>query len=407
MPLHDNARKQRGCKLVNDFLAEKFTAVAKTFLGLEEVLRKELEAANFEKTETHNRAVSFETDLAGLYKANLSLRTALHVLVPLASDKLSEPKKLYDLAHKIEWERIFKTTDTFAVASVVKSKFFTHTNYPALLVKDAIADRFRDKLGARPYVGKSNPDVVITVHVFGDKAEIFLDSSGESLHKRGYRLEKVRAPMNEALAAGLILLSEWDGESVFIDPMCGSGTIPIEAALFSRNIPPNLYRKKFAFRNWKNFDLPLFTKVKNKLKKNVKPNGARIVANDISTNAVEIATENARRAGTLDFIEFNNISFFDYIPPQEPKTLIFNPPYDQRLKIKDTVKFYREIGDALKRNYANSTVWIFSGNKRAIKQIGLSASKKFTLNNGGIESYFRKYEIYEGSKKRDAETGKS
>ncbi len=405
MPLHDNAGKSQRRGLVMNFLPEKFTAVAKTFPGLEPALEKELAQLKFENIETHNRAVSFSTDIAGLYKVNLALRSALHVLVPLAEKELGNAKDLYKVAYKIEWENIFKTTDKFSVASVVFSSMFKHSNYPALLVKDAIADRFREKLGARPNVDKKNPDVVVTVHVFGSKAEIFLDSSGASLHKRGYRLAKVEAPLNETLAAGLILLSDWDKLTTFIDPMCGSGTIVIEAAMYARNIPPNLHRKNFAFRNWKNFDLTLFTKIKNSLKKEKIENDVKIIANDINPEAIQIASENARRAGVTEFIEFRNSSFFDFQTGKNKKFLIFNPPYDKRLEIKNSVEFYREIGNKLKNSFSNSTVWIFSGNKKGMKQIGLSASRKIVLNNGGMESFFRKYEIYEGSKKSERKNG--
>ncbi len=383
-----------------NFLPENFRAVAKTFLGLEPALERELTELGYSGITVHNRAVSFETDLSGLYKANLALRTTLHVLVPLASSEINHGKELYDLAYQIAWENIFKTTDEFVVASVIKSKLYKHTNYPALLVKDAIADRFREKLGARPNVGRTQPDIVVTVHVFNNKAEIFLDASGESLHRRGYRLEKVKAPLNEVLASGLIILSGWDKETTFLDPMCGSGTIPIEAAMYARNIPPNLYRKNFAFKNWKNFDLPLFTKIKNQLKKQIKENDVKICGSDISQTAIEIAKANAERARVTDFITFEQKSFFDYKNDGEKKFLIINPPYDERLKSADIKEFYHKIGDALKNNFQNSVVWIFSGNKQAIKQIGLSASKKYTLNNGGIEGYFRRYEIFEGAKKK-------
>ncbi len=392
--------------MVTNFLPNKFTAIAKTFLGLEPALAAELKELNYANIEIYNRAVSFETDLGGLYTANFALRTALHIIVPLTKGELKTAKDLYDLAYSVEWENIFKTTDSFAVASISKSKFFQHSKYPALLVKDAIADRFREKKGSRPNVHKGSPDVIITVHVFGTTAEIFLDSSGESLHKRGYRLEKVSAPLNEALAAGLIILSEWDKKTLFIDPMCGSGTIPIEAALYARNIPPNLSRKRFAYKNWKNFDLQLLTKIKNGLKRQAVSSNSEILASDISSEAIEIARNNAKRAGVEDAINFTDISFFDFIPPAENKFVVFNPPYDERIKIDDSTEFYREIGNKLKKDFQNSVVWIFSGNKKAIKQIGLSASKKIVLNNGGIESFYRKYEIYEGSKKARHQNGK-
>ncbi len=382
-----------------DLFNNKFEVVAKTFVGLENVLADEIRENGGEKIEIHNRAVSFETDLKGLYKFNLVLRTALHLLVPLAKANLNEGKELYDLAYNVEWEAIFKATKTFAVVSFVKSNLYNHTNYPALLVKDAIADRFNNKFDYRPSVSRFYPDVVVSVHVFGNEAKIFLDSSGISLHKRGYRIEKNIAPLNEVLAAGIILLSKWDKKTTFIDPMCGSGTFVIEAAMLANKIPPNLNSSKFSFKHWRNFDLKLFGKVKNLLKREITENNVRIIGNDISDTAIKIASSNAERAGVLNFIELNKTSFFEFIPPVGTKFLIFNPPYNKRIKLKNTISFYRKIGDTLKRNYNNSVAWIFSANKQALKKIGLSSSKKIVLDNGGTTSFLRRYEIYEGSKK--------
>ena len=383
-----------------DFLDDKFECLAKTFFGLENVLASEIELIGGENINILNRAVSFTCDKKLLYTANLSLRTALRIMIPLAKVKLNEAKDLYRAALKIDWTNVFNFDKTFSVNSYAAEPFFRNSNYAGLLVKDAVADVFTKKLGSRPNVEKRNPDVVIDVYVNQKQAVVSIDASGDSLHRRGYRLEKNLAPLNEVLAAGIILLSEWDGETTFVDAMCGSGTLPIEAAMIAKNIPPNLRRKKFAFKQWKNFDIFLFNKVRNSLKRNIVESKARIIGSDIDREAVTISISNAERAKVDNEIEFYVSPFEKFTPPDKRKHLIINPPYDERLKKDDIISFYKTIGDTLKQRYVNTTAWIFTGNNIARKAIGLKASRKIPLYNGPIESRLLKFDIYEGSSKK-------
>ncbi len=373
--------------------------MAKTFFGLEDVLAEEILSIGGWNVKTLSRAVSFDCDKKLLYKANLTLRTALRILIPIADFKLKEAKTLYYEARKIDWAQIFNFDKTFSVNSYATEPFFRNSNYASLLVKDAIADLFTEKTGTRPNVDKHQSQVVIDVYVNQKNAVISIDATGESLHRRGYRLEKNLAPLNEVLAAGVILLSEWDRETTFIDTMCGSGTLPVEAAMIAQNIPPNLKRKNFSFKHWKNFDLFLFNKVRNTLKRNISESKSQIFASDIDEKAISISIANANRAGVENVIQFSTSSFEDFHPPEGKKHLIINPPYDERLKEESITDLYRNIGDTLKQKYSNTTAWIFTGNTTARKSIGLKPSRKIPLYNGPIESRLLKFEIYEGSRK--------
>ncbi len=383
-----------------DFLNDKFECLAKTFFGLENVLADEIELLGGTNVKILNRAVGFTCDKKLLYGANLSLRTALRILVPLAKVNLSDAKDLYKAAMKIDWTKIFNFDKTISVNSYATEPFFRNSNYAALLVKDAISDTFTKKLGSRPDVEKRNPDIVIDVYVNQKQAVISIDASGDSLHRRGYRLEKNLAPLNEVLAAGIILLSEWDGKTTFIDSMCGSGTLPIEAAMIAKNIPPNLRRKNFAFKQWKNFDIFLYNKVRNTLKRNISDSNTRVIGSDVDREAVTISISNAERANVDDYVEFYVAPFEEFSPPDGKKHLIINPPYDERIKKEDIIEFYKMIGNTLKNTYVDTTAWIFTGNNIARKAIGLKPSRKIPLYNGPIESRLLKFEIYEGSRKK-------
>ncbi len=382
-----------------DYLNSEFECVAKTFFGLEDVLADEIESLGGKSIKKLTRAVSFRCDKELLYIANFSLRTALRILVPISNSTLGEAKDLYKAAMGIDWTSIFNFDKTFSINAYANPPFFRNSNYAALLVKDAIADTFVKKLGARPDVEKRNPDIVIDVYVNQNQAVISIDSSGDSLHRRGYRLEKNAAPLNEVLAAGIILLSEWDKKTTFVDTMCGSGTLPIEAALISRNIPVNFRRKNFSFKHWKNFELVLFNKVRNNLKHAIKDTEVKIIGSDIDRETVTIALSNASRAKVDDIIEFHISPFEDFTPPPGKKHLIINPPYDERLKKESITDFYKLIGDTLKQKYNDTTAWILTGNTEARKAIGLKPSRKIPLYNGPIESRLLKYEIYEGTKR--------
>lgn len=372
--------------------------------GLEPVLAEELKNLGAKKIQPGIRSVTFTGDKALLYKANLYLRTALRVLKPFNSFKVSNEDQLYKNAGKTDWSFI-KSDQTIAVESTVNSSFFRHSKYVALLLKDAIVDQIRNKTGKRPDVDIANPDYRIHIHINDDMAELSLDSSGESLHRRGYRARQSAAPLNEVLAAGLLALAGWKGTGIFTDPMCGSGTIPIEAALIAKNIPPGFIRNEFGFMNWDDFDPGLWGKILADAEKNFisKPD-AQIYGSDFSGKYIDIARENSRIAGTSDIITFETADFRKFTPPvpENNALTVINPPYGERLSLPDVKDFYKNIGDRLKEVYTNYDVWIISSNKDAMKSVGLRTSRKLTLKNGPLEVKYHKYEMYRGSKKEKA-----
>jgi putative N6-adenine-specific DNA methylase len=378
---------------------KQFEIIAKTFYGLEEILAKEIKNMGGKDVIQHNRAVSFIGNRELLYKANYFSRTALRVLKPILKCKVQTPKSLYRNVKQFKWEKIFSLEDTFAIDTVVSSEYFKHSKFVALKVKDAIVDRFRDEFNERPNVDVDNPTIRINVHIFNDTCTISLDSSGDSLHKRGYRTVATPAPLNESLAAGMILLSGWDKDSEFIDGMCGSGTIPIEAALIALNIPPGYLKEKYGFMLWNDFDEELWTEIKEsvQVKSELK---FKIIASDKSPEAIEAAARNIKSAKLLNHIILEK----KYFDEQECKSgsgvLIMNPPYGERLKEDDLNLFYSEIGDTLKKNFTGFDAWILSASKTSIKKIGLRTSRRLTLFNGALECKFHKYELYRGTKKK-------
>jgi putative N6-adenine-specific DNA methylase len=375
------------------------TYIAKTFPGLEEVLENELKGIGAENTEVLNRAVKFQGSKEILYKSNVCLRTALKILVPLKTFQAKSEKMLYSAVYEYEWEALFNLYNTFVIDTVVNSSFFKHSQYASLKTKDAIVDRFRNKYNKRPSVNKKNPDFRINLHIYNDQCTLSLDSSGESLHKRGYKVKNVKAPLNEVLAAGLIMLSGWDKRSPFIDPMCGSGTLPIEAALLANDIAPGIYREQFGFENWHDFDYGLLRSIKSQFSKRAK-NKFTIHGSDISAEAIETSRNNIEKANLISHVELFQQSISDYEPPAEKNgTVIINPPYNIKLKDKDIMAFYQQIGNLLKKKYIGYDVWVFSNHKQALKHIGLHATGKMTLYNGPLECKFQKYRIYEGSLK--------
>ena len=376
-----------------------FELIAKTFFGLEQVLADELKILGAAKITIHNRAVSFEADNEVMYKSNYHLRTALRILKPILIFKSITPNNLYKNVKKYEWEKLFNVNETFAIDSVVSSEHFKHSKFVALKVKDAIVDRFRDREHERPSVDVNNPKIRINVHIAGDKCTISMDSSGDSLHKRGYRVAQTTAPLNEALAAGMILLSGWDRKSEFIDPMCGSGTIPIEAALIAHEIPPGYLREGYGFFKWNDFDEKLWEKIKAEVKRKNKLD-FKIIASDKSIYAIEPAQKNIEQAGLSKSISVMK-KYFDELKPEDDNgTIIMNPPYGERLKEDDLNDFYKMIGDTLKTNFTGFDAWMLSANKDAMKHIGLRTSKRLTLFNGALECKFHKYSLYKGSKKK-------
>ena len=375
------------------------TYIAKTFLGLEEVLEEELKGIGAENTERLNRAVKFQGDKGVLYKANIYTRTSLKILVPLKNFRAKSEKALYHAVYDYEWEKLFNLYNSFVIDSVVNSEYFKHSQYASLKTKDAIVDRFRDKYNKRPSVAKKNPDFRINLHISKDECNLSLDSSGESLHKRGYKAKNVKAPLNEVLAAGLIILSGWDKKSPFIDPMCGSGTLPIEAALIANDIPPGIYREQFGFANWHDFDPALFRSIKNQFRTRPQ-NKVKIHGCDISEEAIETTRKNLENSNLSRNVELFIQSISEYEPPAEKNgTVIINPPYNYKMKEKDILAFYQNIGNILKKKYTGYEVWLFSHHKKALKNIGLHATNKMTLFNGPLECKFQKYKIYKGTLK--------
>jgi len=376
-----------------------FKMTAKTMAGLEPVLEKELLKLGAQKVEAHNRAVSFEGDKGFMYKANVCLRTALRILKPIHTFKAENEVQLYGHIFKMQWEDIFGLENTFAIDSTVNSTLFNHSKFISQKAKDAIADRFRDKFGKRPSVDLEKPDVRINLHVRENEWTVSLDSSGESLHKRGYREETGAAPINEVLAAGLVMLTGWTPPLNFVDPMCGSGTIAIEAALIANNIPAGYYRKEFGFEKWKDFDADLFQLIMDSAVNKISDDErTRIYASDINRQVLEKAEENIRNAKVEDTVKTFRSSIEDFTPPPGTGTLIINPPYGERMG-ENVNELYKSIGDVFKKKYAGYDCWLITSNMEAIKHIGLKPTRKITVFNGPLECKFLKYSIYEGTKK--------
>lgn len=380
-------------------MEENFKMVAKTLFGFEEILAKELTQLGAQHVKIGVRNVSFEGDLGFMYKANMGLRTAIKILKPIKTFRIANEKELYDNVYRIKWSKYMKSSGTLAIGSTVHSTIFTHSQYVALKTKDAIVDKFRDETGERPNVDLRFPDLKINVHIDRSVCTISLDTSGESLHKRGYKTATNIAPINEVLAAGLIMLSGWDGQSDFMDPMCGSGTMLAEAAMIACNIPPNLMRKEFAFERWDNWDVELFERIEESLLKKTRDFHHTIYGFDKSPSAVTKAKENLENAHLDDFVIIRHEDFFKTQRAGENKLhMVFNPPYGERLDI-DMESFYKNIGDTLKQNYPNTDAWFITSNLEAIKHVGLRPSRKIKLMNAKLESRLLKYEIYAGSKK--------
>lgn len=388
---------------------QKFGMVAKTQFGLEEVLTNELMQLGAENVEAHNRAVGFAGDLRLMYKANLWLRTALKVLVPIKKFKAVNERDLYEEIRRIEWDKYLDVDGTLAVHSSVKSDFFNHSQFISQKTKDAIVDGFRDKYGRRPSVDLERPDLSIDIHIFKDDVTVSLDSSAESLHRRGYRGEMTLAPINEVTAAGMILLTGWDGKGNFVDPMCGSGTLLIEAALFAKNIPPNWLRKQFGFERWKNFNKSIWQSVRMEAESAMRECEATFVGSDKTFKAIEIARGNVERAGLDEDIRLSNRRFEEFVPPSGGGLMVVNPPYGERLPVEEINAFYKMMGDKMKKDFKGYTAWIISSNAEAMKKIGLAASKRLILYNGALECRYHKFELYEGSraKPKNSETPKN
>jgi 23S rRNA (guanine2445-N2)-methyltransferase len=373
--------------------------IAKTFHGLEDVLEEELKSLGAKKIRKSKRACLYEGDKELLYKSNLYLRTAIRILVPFEEFVAFDENRLYKKIRHIDWSEYFSLDQTFAIDTTVSSSRFRHSKYLALKIKDAIVDQFRDEFGSRPSVDTENPDFRLNVHCNETNFTLSVDSSGNSLHKRGYRESGHQAPLNEVLAAGMILSSGWDGESMLIDPMCGSGTILLEAAMIAKNIPPNFERNDFAFMKLKDFDENLWNKVYSDAEENIKKSEKIIFGYDKDDRALHFAKNSIAKFGLSNVITLSNKSFEENVPKNNSGLLIMNPPYDERMKEENIIAFYQMIGDQLKTHYQGFSAWILSGNKNAIKRVGLKASRRLTLFNGPIECKFHRFDMYSGSKK--------
>jgi len=373
--------------------------LAKTLFGLEQVLADELKAIGAEDIEILKRAVSFTGDKEIMYRSNYCCRTALRILKPIAKFSVNSADELYNNVKRINWPQYLDLNGTFAIDETVGSSVFSHTKFVALKAKDAIADRFRMKFGKRPSVDVRNPDLRINIHIYKEDCTVSIDSSGDPLYKRGYRILTDKAPINEILAAGMILLSGWEKDCNFIDPMCGSGTILIEAAMYANNIPPGVFRS-FGFEKWNDFDKKLWKEIVEDESSKQCDFNFEIVGSDRSYKAVEIARQNLKEANLQNHITLFHNSIEKQSPPKAKGIMITNPPYGERMEVNDQIELYKKIGDSLKKNYAGYSAWLISSDFNALKNIGLRPSRKIALFNGQLECKYLRFDIYEGSKKQ-------
>lgn len=379
-------------------MVQEFELIAKTFMGLENVLAQELTQLGANNVKIGRRMVSFTGDKEMMYRANFQLHTAIRILKPIAHFKAKSAEDMYDEVKKIDWSKYILDGKTFSVDSVVYSDEFRNSRFVTYKVKDAIVDQFREKTGTRPNISVSNPDIRLNIHIAEDQATLSLDSSGESLHRRGYRQESVEAPLNEVLAAGMILMTGWKGDTDFIDPMCGSGTLPIEAALIARNISPGVFRKEFAFEKWPDFDKDLFDEIYNDDSQE-REFTHHIYGYDIDMKCVNTANLNIRAAGLSKDITIQQADFKNFEKPAEKSLLIMNPPYGERISTPNLMATYKMIGERLKHQFAGNEAWVLSYREECFEQIGLKPSIKIPVYNGSLECEFRKYTIFDGKMK--------
>ena len=379
-------------------MTQEFELIAKTFMGLEPVLAKELTQLGANEVQIGRRMVSFMGDKEMMYRANFQLHTAIRILKPIKHFKALSADDVYREVQKIDWSEYIGLDKTFAVDSVVFSEEFRHSKFVAYKVKDAIVDQFREKTGKRPNISVANPDIRLNIHIAEDKCTLSLDSSGESLHRRGFRQESVEAPLNEVLAAGMILMTGWQGETDFIDPMCGSGTLLVEAALIAHNMAPGLFRKEYAFEKWPDFDSDLFDRIYND-DSSEREFTHHIYGYDVDIKAVNTARLNVRAAGLLNDITVEEADFKNFTQPKEKSIIVTNPPYGERISTPDLLGTYKMIGERLKHQFLNNDAWILSYREECFDQIGLKPSIKIPVYNGSLECEFRKYQIFDGKMK--------
>lgn len=376
----------------------EFELIAKTFMGLEPVLAKELTQLGANNVQIGRRMVSFTGDKEMMYRANFQLHTAIRILKPIAKFKARSADEVYEEVKKIDWSKYIEKGKTFSVDSVVYSEEFRNSRFVTYKVKDAIVDQFRENTGTRPNISVSNPDIRLNIHIAEADATLSLDSSGESLHRRGYRQESVEAPLNEVLAAGMILMTGWRGETDFIDPMCGSGTLLVEAALIAHNMSPGIFRKEFAFEKWPDFDAELFDTIYNDDTQE-REFTHHIYGYDIDMKAVNTARLNVRAAGLSKDITIENADFKDFTQPKEKSLLVVNPPYGERISTPNLLNTYKMIGERLKHAFMGNEAWVLSYREECFEAIGLKPSIKIPVYNGSLECELRKYAIFDGTMK--------
>ena len=379
-------------------MENEFELIAKTFMGLEPVLAQELTELGANNVQIGRRVVSFTGDQEMMYRANFQLHTAIRILKPIKHFTARSADDVYEATKTVDWSQYILPGKTFSVDSVVYSEEFRNSRFVTYKVKDAIVDQFRERSGNRPNISVSNPDVRLHIHISDDDATLSLDSSGESLHRRGYRQESVEAPLNEVLAAGMILMTGWRGETDFIDPMCGSGTLLIEADLIARNMSPGIFRKEFAFEKWPDFDKELFDRIYNDDSRE-RDFTHHIYGYDVDMKAVNTALLNVRAAGLTKDITVAQQDFKDFKKPAQEAIMVMNPPYGERISTPNLLGTYKMIGERLKREFAGNTAWILSYREECFEQIGLKPSLKIPLYNGSLECEFRRYMMFDGAMK--------
>jgi len=387
---------------MNEQQPDDLRFIAKTIFGLEETLANELKKIGARDVEEHNRAVSFVGDKGMMYKSNLSLRTALRILVPVTQFEVTDEHSLYEEIKKMPWEDYLDADDTLAIDTVLNTPIFNHSQYISQKAKDAIADRFREKFNKRPSVDLEKPTLRLHLHIYNNNCSVALDSSGESLHKRGYREKTNLAPINEVLAAGLVLLTGWNRRSNFIDPMCGSGTILIEAALIAANIPPGYYKEDFGFMRWKKhlaFDEELWETIYGAALQKIVSDTPKIIGGEISHNVARKAKENIKWAKVEDMVQIRECAMQDFEAPEGGGVVVLNPPYGERMSKDNITELYKSMGDTFKKRFSGYDCWLISANMEALKHVGLRPSRKIAIYNGQLECRYMKYEMYAGTKK--------
>ena len=381
-------------------MTQTFSLSATTLFGLEEILAEELKSIGATNLRVQRRFVEFTGDQYVMYKANLWCRTAIRVLKPIAYFTLHEEKDLYREIQEIRWDKYLTPQSTIAIDSFVRSSIFTHTLYVSQLTKDAIVDQMRDERGNRPGVDLKDPDLRLNLHIHQNQAVLSLDSSGDSLHKRGYRIQTNTVPLNEVLAAGILYLTGWDCNSSFIDPMCGSGTFLIEAAMMALGRIPGYYREKFGFTRWLDYDAGLYHGIQDEAIKNERETlSFSIEGSDVNRKTFQIACKNVQNAAMEDYIQLHHKAFEELAPPPAPGVMVMNPPYGERQEVDQLREKYKRIGDVLKNKYKNYTAYVFTGNLQEAKHIGLKTSFRKELFNGAIDCRLLKYDMYAGSKR--------